>query len=229
MELLNACQSAQNRAFSIFIFLLVQLFFAIPAYATDVNVIGLTTNKAAPVIDGAKPRTVSVGQTTIARVKLISANTNSAVIEIAGKQKSLVLGQSLSLLSPTETSHITLYADSDGHFYVIARVNDKGSIRFLVDTRATMVTISNDKAKRLNITLPREEETITVVTANGISAAYKVKLDRIQIGNITLTNIDAIIAKGNKLDIGLLGMSFLKSRQFYSVWQELLKFTNSDS
>ncbi len=92
-----------------------------------------------------------------------------------------------------------------------------------------MVTISNDEAKRLNITLSREEETITVVTANGIYAAYKVKLDRIQIGNITLTNIDAIIVKGNKLDIGLLGMSFLKSRQFYSVWQELLKFTNSDS
>jgi len=221
----------KNRAFSIFIFLLVQLFFAIPAYATDVDVIviGLTTNKAVLAIDGAKPRTVSVGQTTIAGVKLISANTNSAVIEIAGKQKSLVLGQSLSLLSPTETSHITLYADSDGHFYVIARIHDKGSIRFLVDTRATMVTISNDEAKRLNITLSREEETITVVTTNGISAAYKVKLDRIQIGNITLTNIDAIIAKGNKLDIGLLGMSFLKSRQFYSVWQELLKFTNSDS
>ena len=139
----------KNRAFSIFIFFLVQLFFAIPAYATDVNVIGLTTNKAAPVIDGAKPRTVSVGQTTIAGVKLISANTNSAVIETAGKRKTLVLGQSLSLSPPTETSHITLYADSDGHFYVIARIHDKGSIRFLVDTRATMVTISNEKQNDL--------------------------------------------------------------------------------
>lgn len=73
-----------------------------------------------------------------------------------------------------------------------------------------MVTISNDEAKRLDITPPtRGGEPITIVTANGTSVAYKVKLDRIQIGNITLTNIDAIIAKGNKLDLGLLGMSFL--------------------
>lgn len=198
-----------NRVPSIFIIILAHLLFAIPAYATDVSVIGLTTNKAVLVIDGTKPRTVSVGQTTIKGVKLISANTNTAVIEIAGKRKSLVLGQSLSLSPPSETSHITLYAGSDGHFYVTARINNKGTVRFLVDTGATMVTISYAEAKRLKITLPREEEPITIVTANGTSTAYKVKLDRIQIGNIALNNIDAIIAKGNKLDIGLLGMSFL--------------------
>ncbi len=69
----------KNRAFSIFIFLLVQLFFAIPAYATDVDVIviGLTTNKAVLAIDGAKPRTVSVGQTTIAGGSNLSAQTQT--------------------------------------------------------------------------------------------------------------------------------------------------------
>ena len=58
-----------------------------------------------------------------------------------------------------------------------------------------MVTTSNDEAKQLDITLPRGRETITTVIANGISTAYKVKLDRIQIENITLTNIDTIFAK----------------------------------
>ncbi len=59
-----------------------------------------------------------------------------------------------------------------------------------------MVTTSNDEAKQLDITLPRGRETITTVIANGTSTAYKVKLDRIQIGNITLTNnINAIFAK----------------------------------
>ncbi|MFB3080349.1 MAG: aspartyl protease family protein [Nitrosomonadaceae bacterium] len=53
-----------------------------------------------------------------------------------------------------ETSHITLYANSDGHFNVTSIINDKGFIRFLVDTGATMVTISNDEAKRLDITPP---------------------------------------------------------------------------
>jgi len=56
MEPLNACQSAKNHAFSVFFILQVQLFFAIPAHTTDVNVIGLTTDKAVLVvlvIDGA--------------------------------------------------------------------------------------------------------------------------------------------------------------------------------
>lgn len=72
-----------------------------------------------------------------------------------------------------------------------------------------MVTISYNEAKRLKITLPGEEEPITIVTTIGTSTAYKVKLDRIQTGNIALNIINAIITKGNKLDIGLLGISFL--------------------
>jgi aspartyl protease family protein len=78
-----------NSVSSIFLIILDHFLFAIPAYATDVNVIGLTTNKAVLVIDSTKPRTISVGQTTIKGVKLISANTNTAVIEIAGKQNPL--------------------------------------------------------------------------------------------------------------------------------------------
>jgi aspartyl protease family protein len=98
------------------------------------------TNKAILVINGGKPRTVSIGQTTKSGVKLISTNTNSVVIEIAGEQRSLVLGQNLSFAPPTKGSQIILHADSAGHFYVTARINNKSSIRLIVDTGATMVT-----------------------------------------------------------------------------------------
>jgi len=196
--------------FYISIFLLAQLLFSNSSYAIDVNVVGLAINKAILVIDGAKPRTVSIGQTTKSGVKLISTNKNSVVIEIAGEQRSLVLGQNLSFAPPAQGSQVILHADSGGHFYVTARVNNKSSIRLIVDTGATMVTLSYEDARRLNIATNYKKEPITIATANGLSTAYKIKLNHIQIGNITLSNIDAIIvAKSNKLKIGLLGMSFL--------------------
>ena len=198
------------RTFYISIFLLAQLLFYNSSYAIDVNVVGLATNKAILVIDGAKPRTVSIGQTTKSGVKLISTNTNSVVIEIAGEQRSLVLGQNLSFAPPAKGSQVILHADSGGHFYATARVNNKNSIRLIVDTGATMVTLSHEDARRLNIATNYKKEPITISTANGLSTAYKIKLNHIQIGDIALSNIDAIVvAKSNKLKIGLLGMSFL--------------------
>ena len=192
------------------IFLLAQLLFSNSSYAIDVNVVGLATNKAILVIDGDKPRTVSIGQTTKSGVKLISTNTNSVVIEIAGEQRSLVLGQNLSFAPPAKGDQVILHADPRGHFYVTARVNNKNSIRLIVDTGATMVTLSYEDARRLNIATNYKKEPITITTANGLSTAYKIKLNYIQIGNIALSNIDAIVvARSNKLKIGLLGMSFL--------------------
>ena len=194
----------------IFIILLAQLIFSNTSYAIDVNVVGLATNKAILVINGSKPLTVSVGQTTKSGVKLISTDTNSVVVEVAGEQRSLALGQNLSFAPPTNEGQITLHANSGGHFYVTARINNKGSIKLIVDTGATMVTLSYEDAKRLNIAANYKKEPITIATANGISTAYKIKLNHIQIGSIALSNIDAIIvAKSNKLKIGLLGMSFL--------------------
>lgn len=192
------------------IFLLAQLLFSNSSYAIDVNVIGLATNKAILVIDGAKPRTVSIGQTTKSGVKLISTNTNSVVIEIAGEQRSLVLGQNLSFAPPAKGDQVILHAESGGHFYVTARVNNKNSIRLIVDTGATMVTLSYEDARRLNIATNYKKEPITITTANGLSTAYKIKLNHIKIGNIALSNIDAlVVARSNQLKIGLLGMSFL--------------------
>ena len=47
-------------------------------------------------------------------------------------------------------------------------------------------------------------------TANGITLVYKVKLDTIRLGDITLNNVDGIVMENNQLgQHGLLGMSFL--------------------
>ena len=63
------------------------------AAAADVTVVGLFANKAVVVINGGKPRTLSVGQTTPEGVRLISADSESATFEIDGKRETLTPGQ----------------------------------------------------------------------------------------------------------------------------------------
>lgn len=45
-------------------------------------------------------------------------------------------------------------------------------------------------------------------TANGIVRAWKVRLDTVRVGDVTLRNIEGIV-HGNDMPIALLGMSFL--------------------
>jgi aspartyl protease family protein len=49
-------------------------------------------------------------------------------------------------------------------------------------------------------------------TANGTALAYKVKLDTVRVGDITINNVDAVVIEGG-LTIALLGMSFLSRTQ----------------
>jgi aspartyl protease family protein len=47
------------------------------------------------------------------------------------------------------------------------------------------------------------------MTANGPAPFYRVKFDEVQVGNITLRNVDGAIMEGNGMPMALLGMSFL--------------------
>ena len=180
------------------------------AAATDVAVVGLFPNKAVVVIDGGKPRTLSVGQTTSEGVRLISADSDSATFEIDGKRETLTPGQhgAIALSAPNsgERKKVVLTADARGHFFTIGAVNGV-STRFMVDTGATTVALSIQDAKRAGVDYLAGRR-VPTQTANGIAAAYRVRLDKVEVGGIMLTNIDAIVIDGN-LPHALLGMSFL--------------------
>src|SRR5688572_31442071 len=62
--------------------------FRSQAGAADINVLALTAGKAVLVIDGGKPRTLAVGQTSPEKVKLISASSEEAVVEVGGQRRS---------------------------------------------------------------------------------------------------------------------------------------------
>ena len=191
---------------------LLFLLGAAIAAAADISVVGLTSGKAVISVNGGKPRTLTVGQVTPEGVKLIAASSESATFEVGGKRQTLVPGQSGVYASGAKGDRAggsaTFTADSRGHFIVNGLVNDI-TLRFMVDTGASMIALSKEDAARAGVN-HMEGTRRRVQTANGTMPVYHVKLASVRVGDITLTNVDAVvIAEEGKLPISLLGMSFL--------------------
>jgi aspartyl protease family protein len=150
---------------------------------------------------------ISVGQ-KISGIKLIEANSESAVVEINGKRERLLLGQSIASAGPSsDRAKIVLTADGNGHFVTTGQMNG-GTTRFLVDTGATNIAMSTAEAKRLGISYLNGERGVSY-TANGPVSVYRVTLDTVKVGDVTLHQVDAAVIDGQGMDITLLGMSFL--------------------
>lgn len=181
--------------------------------AADIGVTALFNGKAQLVIDGGKPRMLSVGDISPEGVRLISADSSAAVIEFQGKRRSVALGSGLRIAGTAFASGseagaaVTLTADTQGHYQTMGQVNG-GSVQFLVDTGATSIALPSADARRLGINYLNGERGYTQ-TANGRAVAYRVKLDTVKVGDITLHNVEAVVLEGDGLKIALLGMSFL--------------------
>lgn len=175
---------------------------------TKVNVVGLFTNKAIIMVNGGKPKTLSVGQ-TFDGVKLIAADSKTATLQIAGKIKQLEMGQAASVGGNSENavSSVTLYANTQGHFVSDCLING-ASLKFLLDTGATTVALNSGDAKFANIDYKRGQ-TVQVGTANGVVTAYRVTIDHLKIGGITLNQVEASVLEGGSPSVVLLGMSAL--------------------
>ncbi len=97
--------------------------------------------------------------------------------------------------------------NADGHFWVRASVNGVPH-RFLVDTGATLTTLSPDSANASAVRPQRWGQTVELNTANGSSTGTLATIDRMQVGNIVARHIDAVVAPGLG-ETNVLGMNFL--------------------
>ena len=107
---------------------------------------------------------------------------------------------------PTATA-ASITKASDGHFWAEAEVNGS-RVRFLVDTGATAVALTQADAVRLGIE-PRElTYSYKVMTANGPARAAAVKLASVSVAGARVANVDALVIEDG-LDTSLLGMTYL--------------------
>lgn len=192
-----------------FNFLLISLLATNLCMAdTQVNIVGLFNDKAVVIINGGKPKTLSIGQTSDG-VKLIAANSTIATLLIEGKTKQLGMGQAASVGGSATTANatVTLYANAEGHFISDCQING-ATLKFLLDTGATSVALNSGDAKFANIDY-KSGTPVQVNTANGVVNAYHVTIANLKIGSITLSQVEANVVEGGSPSIVLLGMSAL--------------------
>lgn len=188
--------------------LLVLLVCLLPAsgMAQDVGLAGIMGSKAMLMINGGEPQAVPVGQ-TVDGVKVVSIQGDQATIEVGGKKRPLRVGQhAIGAGNGDGSDKIIMTADVQGHFYTTGNINGT-SVRFLVDTGASMISLGATDARRIGLDFNRGQKGLSS-TANGQVVVSKVQLDTVRIAGVTLHNVDAVIHQ-NEMPIALLGMSFL--------------------
>ena len=178
------------------------------AAAQSVSMGGSLGSNALLVIDG-KPRNVAVGA-TVEGVRLVSVTSNEAVVEVKGKRVSLRLGDAQVNLGGRQSEgggrQIVLSAESGGHFFSSGSINGK-TVRFLVDTGATNVSMSQEDADRIGLDYKNGPRGLTR-TANGVIPVYGTNLTSVRVGDVVVYNVDATIVPGQMSHV-LLGNSFL--------------------
>jgi len=105
---------------------------------------------------------------------------------------------------------VHLASSRQGHYMAGGSINGE-EVTFLLDTGASQVAIPAEVAQRLGLVAGAA---ITISTANGRATAHRTRLARLQLGDIVLTDVDALIAPGMGRDDVLLGMSALKQLEF---------------
>lgn len=167
---------------------------------------GLLPGRAIVVIDGGKRQTLAVGAATQEGVKLLAIEAGTAVFEAAGRRQRVQLGQSIVSTPSAERPAVTLVADGQGHFVTPGSING-ASMRFIVDTGATFISLGAADARRAGIDAQKGTPGMSM-TANGTVRVWKVKLASVKVGDISLSNVDGTVHE-HDMPIVLLGMSFL--------------------
>ena len=103
---------------------------------------------------------------------------------------------------------LEIRAGQGGHFATNARVDGR-QIAFVVDTGASQITIRESDAARLGFHPRRRDYSVRIQTANGEGRAALVDLGMVEVGNIVVRDIRALVVPDDALSVNLLGMSFL--------------------
>lgn len=105
---------------------------------------------------------------------------------------------------------VRLASSRQGHYLADGQING-APVTFLLDTGATQVAVPTAVASRLNL---QAGAPMLISTANGRATAHRTRLDTLQLGDIVLHDVAALIAPGMDGDEVLLGMSALKQLEF---------------
>jgi aspartyl protease family protein len=184
------------------------LSHAVNAQEKDIEVVALFKNAAMLKIDG-KQRLLKTGEKSPEGITLEEADSETATIKYDGN--SVVLGLSQRISTRYEEpglATVSLQINNQGQYITTGSVNGS-PVKFLVDTGANIVAMSAKTARGLGIDTSAGRK-MRATTAGGTIASTEVYLGMIQVGEIAISNVQAVVLEGEFPTEVLLGMSFLR-------------------
>ncbi|MEL6682615.1 MAG: TIGR02281 family clan AA aspartic protease [Pseudomonadota bacterium] len=106
-----------------------------------------------------------------------------------------------------DEGQVTVPRSPDGHYYLTLDVNDV-PIRFVVDTGASQVVLSQDDARKVGIDPTSLNYFGSAQTANGVVRTASVDIETVALGPMRDRNVRAVV-NGGMMDDSLLGMTYL--------------------
>jgi aspartyl protease family protein len=103
---------------------------------------------------------------------------------------------------------LSIPRDFRGHFLTEGRIEGQ-RIGFMVDTGASVVALNETSAARFGLRPSRGDYTATVTTANGTIKAARTRIAMVEIGELVVRDVDAMVLPDAALSENLLGLSFL--------------------
>lgn len=104
---------------------------------------------------------------------------------------------------------VSIPADPGGQYSADVLIEGQ-RVHMLVDTGATMVSISASLASRLGVVAESGKPKWRVHTANGDAVATPAMLRNVSLGGIFMNDVEALVMEPSVGEVNLLGASFLR-------------------
>ena len=179
------------------------------AHQLKILAIALTKGQAVLDVDGHR-RKLLVGQTSPEGILLRAATAAEAEIQVGDRVLKLKLDGHISgaFVRGEAAKIVRLAPGPGGHYHADGQVNG-GMVKFIVDTGATRVVLNKHMAKQLGLQYRIDGTPGRIETASGITNAYFLTLDRVQIEALGLNQVEGVVVDGDYPSVALLGQSFL--------------------
>jgi aspartyl protease family protein len=151
----------------------------------------------------------------------------TVMAQMADKMTATTPAMAHSLAEPASQAGIrslSIARDARGHFQTEGRIEGQ-RIGFMVDTGASVIALNEKSAAQFGLRPSRADYTAKVTTANGTIKAARTRIARVEVGDIVVRDVDAMVLPDEALSENLLGLSFLgKLKRFeYSNGRMLLE------
>jgi aspartyl protease family protein len=153
-------------------------------------------------------RNILITAGIIAGLGVFMAQMADKITPAPASASSEVTTVSADVPSQSGTRSLSIPRDARGHFATEGRI-DGQRLAFMIDTGASVVALNETSAARFGLRPTPGQYTATVTTANGTVKAARMRLAMVEVGDLIVRDVDAMVLPDQALSENLLGLSFL--------------------